>query len=260
MKWFDTAGHHLLLVTLVLWCVGTAIAQPPPHPRLRVLTYNIHHGEAMDGKFDYERLAKLIADLNPDVVALQEVDRGTRRASRVDQPALLEELTGMTAVFGPALVYQDGEYGEALLSRWPLDQVRTYHLPFEPHQEPRTALAARIKPDNGLPEFVLVGTHLDHTSEETRLEQTRRINRVLPAEGGPPIILAGDLNSRPGSPPMNELLTDRWIDAIAPESRIDYVLLRTGDPWKVSEVNIIDEQIISDHLPVLVILEWRPSI
>ena len=257
MKWFNTLRQHLLLLTLGHWWVGTAVAQQPPHPQLRVLTYNIHHGEAMDGKFDYERLARLITDLNPDVVALQEVDRGTRRASRVDQPAVLEELTGMKAVFSHALVYDGGEYGEALLSRWPFDQVRPYHLPFEPHQEPRVALAARIKPDNGLPEFVLVGTHLDHTNEETRLEQTQRINRVLPAEGGPPIILAGDFNARPGSRPMNELLTDRWIDAIAPRSRIDYVLLRAGDPWRVSEVNIVDEQVVSDHLPVLAVLEWR---
>jgi endonuclease/exonuclease/phosphatase family metal-dependent hydrolase len=221
-----------------------------------VLTYNIHHGEAMDGAFDYERLAKVITDLDPDVVALQEVDRGTLRASGVDQPALLEALTGMTAVFGHALIYEGGEYGEALLSRWPLDQVRSYHLPFEPDQEPRTALAALVMPDNGLPEFVLVGTHLDHTSEATRLEQAQRINRVLPAAGGPPIILAGDLNARPGSRPMNELLTERWIDAIAPRSRIDYVLTRAGDPWNVSEVTIVDEQVVSDHRPVLAVLEW----
>ena len=246
----------LLLPTSALWWGGMAGAQQPAPPQLRVLTYNIHHGEAMDGSFDYERLARVITDVNPDVVALQEVDRGTRRASGADQPAVLEELTGMQAVFGHALIYEGGEYGEALLSRWPLDQVRSYHLPFEPHQEPRTALAARIVPDNGLPEFVLVGTHLDHTSEETRLEQAQRLNRVLPAQGGLPIILAGDLNARPGSSPMNELLTERWTDAIAPRSRIDYVLFRTGDPWRVAAVDIVDEDVVSDHRPVLAVLEW----
>jgi len=214
----------------------------------------------MDGKFDYERLAKVINDLNPDVVALQEVDRGTLRASGIDQPALLEELTGMKAVFSHALIYEGGEYGEALLSRWPFDQVRPYHLPFEPHQEPRTALAARIQPDNGLPEFILVGTHLDHTNEETRREQTERLNRVLPAEDGPPILLAGDLNALPDSPPMRELLDERWVDVIAPQSRIDYVLARTGDPWRVEDVIIVDEQVVSDHLPVLAILEWTGEV
>ena len=251
----DRLIHCLRLSVVLLFLVPVARAQDD-RPRLRVLTYNIHHGEAMDGKFDYERLAGVIKSLHPDIVALQEVDRGTERASGVDQAALLEELTGMKSVFGSALVYQGGEYGEALLSRWPLDQIRTYHLPFEPQQEPRTALAARITPDNGLPRFVFVGTHLDHTEEATRLEQTQRLNRVLPAAGGPPILLAGDLNARPGSAPMEELFAERWIDAIAPQSRIDYVLFRNGDPWKVVEVQIVDETVVSDHRPVLAILEW----
>jgi endonuclease/exonuclease/phosphatase family metal-dependent hydrolase len=55
--------------------------KPQTSLTLRVLSYNIHHGEAMDKKFDYPRLAKVINDLSPDLVALQEVDVGTERAA-----------------------------------------------------------------------------------------------------------------------------------------------------------------------------------
>ena len=59
--------------------------EPDARRTLRVLTYNIHHGEGTDGVFDLERLAKVINDLAPDIVALQEVDKGTDRASGVMQ-------------------------------------------------------------------------------------------------------------------------------------------------------------------------------
>ena len=210
----------------------------------------------MDGKFDYERLAKVIGGTNPDVVVVQEVDRKTRRADGVDQAALLGELTGMHAVFGRAMYYSGGEYGEAILSRFPLEEPKAHPLPFTTGREPRTVLAARIIPDNGLPEFILAGTHLCHQSDEIRTDQTRKINALLPAKDGPPIILGGDLNARKGSNPMKELLAERWVDATEPISRIDYILLRPGDPWRIVEVKTIDERVASDHRPVLAVLEW----
>ena len=239
---------------------GTLGLRGQQPPRLRVLTYNIHHGEGTDGKFDYERLARVITGLKPDVVALQEVDRNTRRANGVDQAALLAKLTGMRSAFANALTYQGGEYGEAILSRFPMDQVRANHLPFRLGQEPRTALEARITPDNGVPEFILVGTHLCHQSNETRVEQVSRINRIFSAAEGPPVIFAGDLNARPGSEPMKILLQERWLDTIAPRSRIDYVLVRPADPWRVVEITIVDDRVTSDHRPVLAVLEWRGEV
>lgn len=229
-------------------------------PRLRVLTYNIHHGEGMDGKFDYERLAQVINGVKPDVVALQEVDRGTRRSAGVDQADRLGELTGMHAAYGVALYYEGGEYGEAILSRFPMANRKAHHLPFHPGQEPRTALEVTIRPDNGVPEFLFVGTHWCHQSNATRTEQAEQTNRLYPAEGGPPVILAGDLNARPGSSPMNVLVEGQWVDAIAPQSRIDHILYRRADPWRVVEVTIVDERVASDHRPVLAVLEWRGGV
>lgn len=245
----------LCLAWLLTISAASSVAQDKP--RLRVLTYNIHHGEAMDGRFDYERLAKVITDQKPDLVALQEVDRATGRASGVDQPARLAELTGLHVAFGNALYFSGGEYGEAVLSRFPIESPKAHHLPFRPGQEPRTALEVTVKPGEGLPELRFVGTHLCHQSAETRTDQTRHLNSLWPAKDGPPVILAGDLNARTDSAAMKELLEDRWLDATAPQSKIDYVLLRKSDPWRVVEVVTLDEPVVSDHAPVLVVLEWQ---
>ncbi|OHB64272.1 MAG: hypothetical protein A2Y77_04435 [Planctomycetes bacterium RBG_13_62_9] len=210
----------------------------------------------MDKKFDYERLAKLINGLSPDIVALQEVDKGTQRASGVDQATLLGKLCKMHHVFGQAMPYQGGQYGEAILSRFPIEKTATHPLPYLVGQEPRAALEVLVKPE-GLPPITFVGTHLCHQSGETRTQQTRRIGQLFPKQGGNPIILAGDFNARPGSDPMKVLLEDGWLDTVAPRSVIDYVLVRKSDPWKVKEVTILDEPIVSDHDPVLTILQWQ---
>ena len=224
---------------------------------LRVLTYNIHHGRGTDGRFDYERLAETIRKLQPDVIALQEVDNQTRRASGVDQAKKLADLLEMNYVFGNALYFAGGQYGEAVLSKFPIKSSAAHHLPFQFGNEPRTALAANIVPDNGLPEFILVGTHLCHQNAETREDQTRELDRLFSNAEGTPIILAGDFNARPGSEPMNVLLEEKWFDAVAPRSRIDYVLTRKKDAWKVVETKIVDEPVVSDHDPILTILKWE---
>jgi len=234
--------------------------EPAPkkqQPQLRVVTYNIHHGRGTDGVFDYQRQAKLITDLQPDIVAVQEVDKGVGRSSGVDQATKLGELCGMHSVFGRAMHFDGGEYGEAILSRYPLHDAKAHVLPFRYRQEPRAALAARIKPTNGLPEIHFVATHLCHQSSETRVEQAQHLNGMLPATGPTPVLLAGDLNARPGSAPMQTLLTERWTDAIAPNSRIDYILYRQADPWRVVQTTIVDDRLASDHKPVLAVLEWQ---
>ncbi len=244
-----------LLMVALCGCHGGVSKPQMPHT-LRVLTYNIHHGQGTDERFDYERLAKVINDLAPDIVALQEVDRGTARASGIDQAAVLGQLCKMHHAFGQAMPHQGGQYGEAILSRYPIEKVATHPLPYSLEREPRAALEVRVQVE-GIGPLVFVGTHLCHQDNEIRTLQTRRISQLLSKDEGPPVILAGDFNARPGSDPMNVLLEDGWVDVVVPRSRIDYVLVRTSDPWKVKEVIIVDEPIASDHDPVLAILEWQ---
>jgi endonuclease/exonuclease/phosphatase family metal-dependent hydrolase len=243
------------LAALIVPILGApALAQD--RPQLRVLTYNIHHGQGTDDKFDLERLAKIIVSLQPDLVALQEVDRKTKRANGVDQAAELGRLTGMHAEFGRAMDYSGGEYGEAILTRVKPDEVRVHALPHDQGSEPRAALAVRLKPYEDLPELLFVGTHLCHQREANRVAQAKEINRLFPVEGGPPCLLAGDLNARAASQTMTEF-GKQWKDALPDLSTIDYVLVRKSDPWDVIETTVIDDRVASDHRPVLIVLEWR---
>src|SRR5688572_31668602 len=89
----------------------------------RVMTYNIHHGEGMDGKVDLERIAALIQNEQADIVALQEVDKGVERTARRDLGAELARLTGMQCVFSNNYHFQGGEYGNAVLTRFPIKQA-----------------------------------------------------------------------------------------------------------------------------------------
>jgi endonuclease/exonuclease/phosphatase family metal-dependent hydrolase len=245
----------LTFVAMAAGCHTTGVKLQSPRT-LRVLTYNIHHGEGTDERFDYDRLAGVIKKLTPDIVALQEVDCGTERASGVDQARLLARLCVMHYACGQAMPHQGGQYGEAILSRFPIEKTVVHPLPYHSDFEPRAAVEVVIRPA-GIGPISFVGTHLCHRSEELRIQQTRRLSQLFPSKEGNPVILAGDFNSRPGSEPMNVLLADGWIDAISPRSVIDYVLVRACDGWTVREVVIVDEPVASDHNPVLAVLEWR---
>ncbi len=232
---------------------------------LRVLTYNIHHGEGADGVFDLERLARVITAADPDLVALQEVDRATERSSGLDQAAELGRLTGMRAFFGEAMPYQGGGYGEAILTRLSVVRVVTHPLPAGPAHEPRAALAVTVRAGPAGPRVVFIGTHLDHTSDSTdRIAQAEQINTLAAGYDPLPQLLAGDLNAVPESEPML-MLARYWQDtstgrpeptfpSLEPARRLDYVLTR-GGTWRVVEVRVLDEEVASDHRPLLVVLE-----
>lgn len=228
---------------------------------VRVLTYNTHHGEGTDGRLDLPRLAEVIRAARPDVVALQEVDDRARRTGDVSQWQTYAALTGWTARFGEAMPFQGGFYGQALLSRWPLEEFAVHRLPGPADQEPRIAVSARIRRPSGS-SFRFVGLHLDASREDgSRWDQAHRLNELF-AHGTEPTVMAGDFNATPDSRVMR-VLFDHWTDAAAahpeptipaesPRSRIDYVLLRPASVWRVQSVTVLPESVASDHRPLLV--------
>jgi endonuclease/exonuclease/phosphatase family metal-dependent hydrolase len=235
---------------------------------LRVVCYNIHHGEGTDRKLDLERVAGVLKAQRPDLVALQEVDRKARRTGQVDQAAKLGELTGLHAAFGRAMDHDGGGYGNAVLSRWPILSSESHGLPFAPGHEPRAVLEARVRVGADGPELAFLSTHLDHRSDEIRQRQADRIAELF-ANATVPTVLAGDLNARPGSPPY-QVLARQWADATAgralltspaavPRAQIDYVLYRPAERFRVIDAKVVEEKVASDHRPVLVALEFRPD-
>lgn len=241
---------------------------PPPAPTLRILSYNIHHGEGTDGKVNLARIAQVIMTSGADLVALQEVDRKTTRTGRVDQATELGILTRMHVRFGAAMAFQGGDYGQAILSRWPILMLRTHFLPNPAQRESRIAVSAVIQTGSGhVVRFV--SAHLDaNTEDDNRWLQAIRLQETFGMDDSLPVILAGDLNDVTESRSLNRL-TQHWTDASAgnpiptvpsgtPQSRIDYVLLRPKN-WEVRGSTVLDEAVASDHRPLLVTLALPPA-
>lgn len=262
-----------ITVALILSACTTAQSDRP-NLRLRVLTYNIHHGEGVDGKFDYPRLAGVIKRARPDLVALQEVDVKTKRSRGVDQAAKLAELTGMHSFFAEAIPYQGGSYGNSLLTLAPVSMAYTESLPLpaQSGEEPRVvAIADLAKGDEPLPGpgIAFCGTHLSHQLPASRLAQVEEINKEVLHSPNLPTILAGDFNFTPDSEPYRAMIDAGWVDTAAafgdpkptypsdsPRKRIDYVFVRPAEAWRVVDVQVLDEPVASDHTPVLVVLEY----
>ena len=266
MKTFSIVSKVVLIFLLIFCicsggCVGLKAGTPC---RISVLTYNIYHGEDANGNSNLDAVAGIINSLEPDLVALQEVDNKTTRAKGLDLTAELSKRTSMKGVFGKAMDYAGGGYGEAVLTRHPIIYTKNNLLPHTPNAEPRAALEIQIELPTGQ-RVIFVGTHLDHLRDQTnRIDQSRRINELF-GDHDLPIILAGDLNAVPESDPIN-LLSKDWIcvsgdnpeftfPSINPRRKIDYIMYKPKERWKVIEVRVIDEKVASDHCPVFAVLE-----
>ena len=257
----------LIVGFLVAWSFGCSTVPRAEAEKMTVLSYNIHHGAGTDGKLDLERIARIIREQQSDLVALQEVDVKARRSGGIDEAAELGRLTGMNVVFGKAMDFEGGGYGQAILSRWPIEEHTVHQLPQRTGREPRILLVTTIENPNG--ELIFASTHLDHQIEPVRVEQAEAINRILIQEKKNPVLLAGDFNAVPESDPMKVLLklwTDTAGDAAAPtiparnpRSRIDYILVAPtdNDLWKTVRSEVLNEPVASDHRPVKAVLELK---
>ncbi len=233
---------------------------------LRVLAYNIRHGEGTDGELDLERTAGVIRRAAPDLVALQEVDVGVARTGGVDQLAELERLTGMHGAFAEFMDFQGGSYGLAVLSRFPILARERIALPAGRHEPRAVAVATVDLPGVGPLRFVSL--HLDWLQEDAeRFAQAGALLAALEAERAP-VVLAGDFNDLPGSRTM-ELFLEGFEDAPKPaaarstfpsgepEREIDFVLWRgTAGGRFEARARVLEERVASDHRPVLAELRW----
>lgn len=256
--------RHLAWSVLLL--AASPIGMSQDSSKLRIMTYNIHHGEGTDGKLDLPRIAKIIRQQDCDLVALQEVDRNTRRTQQIDQLEELAKLTNMRPYYGPAIDFEGGQYGNGVLSRLPVTFSKTIPLPSSEKREKRVAIELMVAPDRR-PPFVFVCTHLDHTHDPAdRIAQMKKIHELF-GNGPSQAILAGDFNAIYEAPEF-EPIRAKWVDADSknmsptipvskPDRKIDFVLLERNCPWVVENVEVLPERVASDHLPVVATLRWR---
>ncbi len=255
-----------VFIILICWLYNLAWAQPAfeNSRQIKVLSFNILHGATTKGDFNLDVIAQVIKNTNPDFVALQEVDFKTNRVNKLDLVTELGWRTKMAPLFGKAMKFDGGEYGEGILSKYSFTKSRNIELPYTPGNEPRAALeiTAVLSPGDTI---AFVGTHLEHQDEKDRLSQVDKLNEIFP-QNTYPTILAGDLNAVPGSVPIN-LLQKVWTPADSkdlpsptypsddPRIKIDYVMFYPKNRWKVIKTEVIQDAVASDHCAYLVTLE-----
>ncbi len=251
---------------------------PPGKKTLRVMTYNVHGCVGLDGKISPERVARVIARQDVDVVALQEIDVGRNRSGKIDQAESIALKLGMVVHFHSSFVLKEGQYGNAILSRYPLKIIRKDALPRLRTRglfEPRAALWVEI--DVHGVKVNLINSHLSLWPAE-RLLQTKALlgpdwTGSVACQG--PIILCGDFNASPWSPAcrrMGSKLRDaqRLLDSHKPHNtwlathpfgRIDHFFISPDIGVMSITVPATElDCIASDHLPLVVDLKVDPVI
>ena len=228
----------------------------------RVMTWNIHHGEGLDGQVDLERIAALIKKEQVAIVALQEVDKGVQRTKGRDLPSELAALTKMSVVFSNNYSFQGGDYGNAILTRFPVVSADNLHYRKVTETEQRGLLKVVLEVEGR--RLVFFNTHLDHRSpDEARWSNVGEIEGVMRGLETMPVILCGDFNTQPESricERLRKTFSDSWtlvektpgftIPAEKPTRRIDYIWMRKDCGISVKRAWVPDSS-ASDHRPVL---------
>src|ERR1043166_5626 len=236
-----SATFALAVIAVLLVGCNTVPSINPPKT-FRVMTYNIHHGEGIDGKVDVLRIADVIKREQADIVALQEVDKGVARTERRDLPAELAALTGLTCVFSNNFHYQGGEYGNAVLTHFPIIRWTNSHYQMIHPGEQRGLLQVTLRVHGR--ELVFMNTHIDYRPEDTeRLMNVEEIQGTLSNQRGDSVVVAGDFNDNPDSrthAKKKEHFDDAWelighgdgftFPSEAPQKRIDYLWLSRDKP------------------------------
>jgi endonuclease/exonuclease/phosphatase family metal-dependent hydrolase len=249
---------------------------------LRVMTWNIRTGVGnspdVPGErtpHDLERIAEVIREQSPDLVALQEVDRRRGRSGGVDQAAVLAASLGMDYRYAPNLVDDDGEYGTATLTRLPIVSSAHDLYPALDGWEPRGLLEVTVDVP-GVGSIVVLNTHLQIAFGEGEKEAAaqRRHSAEIIADrarrSSHPMVLMGDFNADPDAPELSPLeclrlagTTDGTPDMTfpaspfaAPDRRIDAI--HTSPAFAVRACKVVRDPttaLASDHYPIVADLE-----
>lgn len=226
---------------------------------LKILTYNIHHANppSKPNIIDIDAIVNTIKKEDPDIVAMQEVDKMVNRSGNIDEAKIIAQKLGMKYHFFKSIDYDGGEYGLAILSKYDLEDAKQILLPKKAESsETRSIIYANIQVNHQ--KITVACTHLDVTSEESRVMQVKSIQNEL-KDITNPIILCGDFNSSKGNEAINVLLQyfknscdnncGFTVPAVNPRRNIDFIVTRNMS-WEIEDYHVVDETYASDHRPV----------
>jgi endonuclease/exonuclease/phosphatase family metal-dependent hydrolase len=239
---------------------------PDGRLKLRVMTYNVHSCIGMDGRCSPGRIARMIGRLDPDLVALQELDNGREISGYVHQVREIAQLLNMHFVYFPVLREGQDEYGNAFLSRWKLDLVASAELPRYQRREPRGALWAAL--EAGRVRLQIFNTHLGLSAAERKSQVDALMGEQWVGEAlsrGPTIVL-GDVNAtengyawkritrqlRDVQQSLPEWRPRKTWFSTHPSLRLDHIFVSHGIAVEAVHRPIgTDYQMASDHLPLV---------
>ena len=221
---------------------------------LRIGTWNIRAAQSAP----VDMLAAEIRAMQVDVLALQEVDVRTRRGGFVDEPVELATALGLNYVFAASIKWDEGHYGLAVLSRWPLVSVERHRLNSTPEAEPRIVLDVTVCAA-GRP-LHLLNTHADRRTASRALGFAD-LRQIVKGHFGRGILVLGDLNEYPDAPGVRSLIDGGFVDLSADSpptvgtGRVDYLL---ADPplARIASTARVWTTDKSDHHAVLADLAW----
>jgi len=241
----------LLVCFSVLFFAGYSQTYPQQEKTIRVMSYNIQNGKGMDNIVDYQRIADVITQTAPDVVALQELDSVTNRSKGVDVLSRLAALSAMYPVYGASIPYDGGKYGIGILSKQkPLSWKR---IPLPGREEARSLLMVEFK------DYVFCCTHFS-LNDDDRQASVSIIGQAV-KELNKPVILSGDINATPRSTVL-KAFQENWLilsdttrftfPSDKPGRTIDYIFGYTpkGYTYSVWQTRVLNEPMASDHLPL----------
>jgi endonuclease/exonuclease/phosphatase family metal-dependent hydrolase len=238
----------------------------------RLLTYNVHRCVGVDRRLDVDRIAGVIAEHEPDVVCLQELDVGRARTGLVDQAQAIADRLRMVSRFHPAMRVEAELYGDAILTPHPERLVRAAALPSitgVPGNEPRGALWSQI--DMGGVTVNVINTHLGLVPREQRLQAAALVGKDWLGACEGPTILTGDFNATSITRPYQTLVrkladgqrqlglkpTVKTFPSSFPAIRIDHCFV--SEHVRVTAVKAPFSplaRMASDHLPLVVDFEF----
>lgn len=243
------------------------------------MTYNVHSCRGLDGRVLPGRIARVIEEFNPDLVALQELDVNRRWSKRLDQPLLIARHLRMQSHFQPAIAMKGEHYGIAILSRYPFEIKKSVDLPSYQKSVPGKKLpflkyffesrhAIWTSVIIGGREIYFVNTHLSLRARE-RLEQVKSLlgQEWLNIDSHKiPTIFCGDFNEGERSPGFKLLKTSfrevkssmsykssrKTFHSCLPLFEVDHIFFNGN--LRVESVSVPNTpltKIASDHLPVI---------
>jgi endonuclease/exonuclease/phosphatase family metal-dependent hydrolase len=226
---------------------------------VRILTWNVHGGVGLDGVRDFSRIVDHIVSINPDIVALQEVD-GRDRGGRASPMRIIEDRLGHRGVSASTLTAPDGEYGQVLISRWPLVDSAILDLSVGVY-EPRRAISATVNAPAGA--LRVVAAHLGLRFGE-RAEQVAALCRAIDSER--PTVLMGDFNDWVRYRSAQAVLESQFAEsthlrtypARVPLLALDRIFCRPKGLLKAART-VTSAPLLSDHLPLLAELDLNSA-